>query len=124
MNIVSVTALIPGRPVAQPLAAVIIIWLARAARLRTRPSRRGGRVAEGGGLLNRYTVKSCIGGSNPPLSASIFILFNLTCYDTFGDTLNRRCWGQVNKEVNLTKRVITAQGSPFLPRRHHQPTAG
>ena len=32
--------------------------------------RRGGRVAEGGGLLNRYTVKSCIGGSNPPLSAT------------------------------------------------------
>jgi hypothetical protein len=27
-------------------------------------------VAEGGGLLNRYTVKSRIGGSNPPLSAS------------------------------------------------------
>ena len=27
-------------------------------------------MAEGGGLLNRYTVKSCIGGSNPPLSAS------------------------------------------------------
>ena len=26
-------------------------------------------MAEGGGLLNRYTVKSCIGGSNPPLSA-------------------------------------------------------
>ena len=36
----------------------------------TRLIRRGGRVAEGGGLLNRYTVKSCIGGSNPPLSAS------------------------------------------------------
>ena len=35
----------------------------------TRLTRRGGRVAEGGGLLNRYTVKSCIGGSNPPLSA-------------------------------------------------------
>src|SRR2546421_7004029 len=31
--------------------------------------RRDGRVAEGGGLLNRYTVKSRIGGSNPPLSA-------------------------------------------------------
>ena len=29
-------------------------------------------MAEGGGLLNRYTVKSCIGGSNPPLSASRF----------------------------------------------------
>src|SRR6188472_2990755 len=31
---------------------------------------RDGRVAEGGGLLNRYTVKSCIEGSNPSLSAS------------------------------------------------------
>ncbi len=31
---------------------------------------RDGRVAEGAGLLNRYTVKSRIGGSNPPLSAS------------------------------------------------------
>jgi hypothetical protein len=26
-------------------------------------------VAEGGGLLNRYRIKSSIGGSNPPLSA-------------------------------------------------------
>src|SRR5262245_47956073 len=33
------------------------------------PPRRGGREAEGGGLLNRYTAKSRIGGSNPPLSA-------------------------------------------------------
>src|SRR5512137_2789102 len=31
--------------------------------------RRDGRVAEGGGLLNRCTVKSRTGGSNPPLSA-------------------------------------------------------
>ena len=30
-------------------------------------------MAEGGGLLNRYTVKSCIGGSNPPLSARILL---------------------------------------------------
>jgi hypothetical protein len=30
-------------------------------------------VAEGGGLLNRYRAKSSIGGSNPPLSASIFL---------------------------------------------------
>ncbi len=29
-------------------------------------------MAEGGGLLNRYTVKSRIGGSNPPLSATFF----------------------------------------------------
>ncbi len=33
---------------------------------------RDGRVAEGGGLLNRYTVKSRIGGSNPPLSAIFY----------------------------------------------------
>src|SRR5882724_10350157 len=32
---------------------------------------RDGRVAEGGGLLNRCTVKSRTGGSNPPLSASL-----------------------------------------------------
>jgi hypothetical protein len=35
---------------------------------------RDGRVAEGAGLLNRYTAKSRIGGSNPPLSAtSVFV---------------------------------------------------
>ena len=34
--------------------------------------RRDGRVAEGAGLLNRYTVKSRIGGSNPPLSAIFY----------------------------------------------------
>ena len=32
---------------------------------------RGGRVAEGGGLLNRYTVQSRIKGSNPFLSATL-----------------------------------------------------
>ena len=32
-------------------------------------ARRDGRVAEGGGLLNRCRVKSSTGGSNPPLSA-------------------------------------------------------
>ena len=36
---------------------------------------RDGRVAEGDGLLNRYTVKSRIGGSNPPLSAIDFAGF-------------------------------------------------
>ena len=38
-------------------------------------------MAEGGGLLNRYRVKSSIGGSNPPLSARdypiSFKIFNL-----------------------------------------------
>ena len=33
---------------------------------------RDGRVAEGGGLLNRCTVKSRTGGSNPPLSAIFY----------------------------------------------------
>ena len=49
------------------LATDIIVLLAKRVPAH---SRRGGRVAEGGGLLNRYTVKSCIGGSNPPLSAT------------------------------------------------------
>ena len=34
-------------------------------------------MAEGGGLLNRYTVKSCIGGSNPPLSARLLNINHL-----------------------------------------------
>ncbi len=33
------------------------------------PIWRGGRVAEGGGLLNRDRVKSSVAGSTPPLSA-------------------------------------------------------
>src|SRR5580700_1796411 len=48
-----------------------------AAGLFTRLTRRGGRVAEGGGLLNRCTVKSCTGGSNPPLSARFFRINHL-----------------------------------------------
>ena len=32
-------------------------------------------MAEGGGLLNRCTVKSCTGGSNPPLSARPSCIF-------------------------------------------------
>src|SRR5438874_1758769 len=42
--------------------------------LPSKPARRDGRVAEGGGLLNRCTVKSRTGGSNPPLSARFFPL--------------------------------------------------
>ena len=41
-----------------------------------RPVRRDGREAEGGGLLNRYRVKSSIEGSNPSLSASLIIVIN------------------------------------------------
>jgi hypothetical protein len=35
--------------------------------------RRRGRVAEGGGLLNRYTLSRRIEGSNPSVSASLFV---------------------------------------------------
>ncbi len=42
--------------------------------------RRGGRVAEGDGLLNRYTGLTCIEGSNPSLSAiyyfRVIVLFS------------------------------------------------
>ena len=40
------------------------------------PRRRRGREAEGGGLLNRYTVKSRIEGSNPSVSAIIALYIN------------------------------------------------
>ena len=43
-------------------------------------------MAEGGGLLIRYTVKSCIGGSNPPLSARNFPFSNLAARETVTDT--------------------------------------
>ena len=49
-------------------------------------TRRDGREAEGGGLLNRYRVKSSIGGSNPPLSAISFRINNLQYGDTGHDT--------------------------------------
>jgi hypothetical protein len=41
--------------------------------------RRGGREAEGGGLLNRYTVESRIMGSNPILSANLASRDDGTC---------------------------------------------
>src|SRR5438552_6615371 len=46
-----------------------VLWLGHA-KLLARSTRRGGRVAEGGGLLNRYTVNSRIVGSNPIPSAT------------------------------------------------------
>ena len=51
------------------------------------PSRRRGREAEGGGLLNRYTVKSRIEGSNPSVSANYCVsyLILLTNY------INQEC---------------------------------
>jgi hypothetical protein len=53
--------------------------------IRADTTRRDGRVAEGGGLLNRCRVKSSTGGSNPPLSASesfSVIFSNLKSHDS------------------------------------------
>jgi hypothetical protein len=44
-------------------------------------ARRDGRVAEGARLESVYTLTG-IGGSNPSLSASFFVLLDLTCCDT------------------------------------------
>ena len=48
---------------------------------------RVGRVAEGGGLLNRYRVKNSIGGSNPPLSAILLESMIYGCGYTRGYTI-------------------------------------
>jgi Na+/proline symporter len=45
-------------------------------------------VAEGGGLLNRCTVKSRTGGSNPPLSASCLFGLSLTVQVAMGKDKN------------------------------------
>ena len=49
--------------------------------------RRGGREAEGGGLLNRYTGLRRIVGSNPILSANFLLL--PTCREISGKLKNR-----------------------------------
>src|SRR5580704_16547959 len=55
---------------------ICVRWNARNLGRDVLRQRRDGRVAEGAGLLNRYTVKSRIGGSNPPLSAISAIIHN------------------------------------------------
>jgi hypothetical protein len=69
----------PGQTLCRmSLPAAFILWKNVFAGTQRPPGRcvlqqrRDGRVAEGAGLLNRYTVKSRIGGSNPPLSAILF----------------------------------------------------
>jgi hypothetical protein len=47
-------------------------------------TRRRGREAEGGGLLNRYTVISRIRGSNPLVSATSFFNFSIAAGFTRG----------------------------------------
>ena len=63
-------------------------------------------MVDGSGLENRHTRKG-IGGSNPSLSASIFIIRQLRVGDTCTDTRIRRGHPMANREVNLTNRVQT-----------------
>ena len=60
-----------ARGVGRPRASLALRELTGQRRI-IKPSMswRRGREAEGGGLLNRYTVKSRIEGSNPSVSAS------------------------------------------------------
>ena len=59
----------PGGLIYEPA----LLGASRPRRNRVREERwRGGREAEGAGLLNQYTAQSCIEGSNPSLSASQF----------------------------------------------------
>ncbi len=51
--------------------------------------RRGGRVVEGGGLLNRYTVTSRIEGSNPSPSATLRLRLRVAGHPLWTDTRRR-----------------------------------
>src|SRR5207237_5092003 len=70
--------------------------------------RRDGRVAEGARLESVYTGNR-IGGSNPSLSAITFVIWSLRPGDTYTDT-NQGDHRMPNHQVNLTKRIQTAQG--------------
>ena len=59
-------------------------------------------MAEGGGLLNRCTVKSCTGGSNPPLSARFSKLLYLLLYSPhFNPT--EQAWSKI-KQLSRTAK--------------------
>jgi hypothetical protein len=86
-------------------------------------------VAEGGGLLNRYTVKSRIGGSNPPLSA-IFISIQFYRIKTtlssfvFRQTMCKICVSGSNRTLSRTAiqspvRQSRANVAIFLKGRKH-----
>src|SRR5262245_31842716 len=62
--------------------------------------RRRGRVAEGGGLLNRYTLQRRIEGSNPSVSARFTL--RIACLDPVG-------------EINPLGLLEPVQGAPNPP---------
>ena len=77
--------------------------------------RRVGRVAEGGGLLNRCRTKSSTGGSNPPLSASktnYFRMCNLAANNKPG--LAAKSGFRLSPE-NLCRERREAKPTPVYP---------
>ena len=73
-------------------------------------------MAEGGGLLNRYTVKSRIGGSNPPLSA-IFYKGNLGLTHDQAHATKARAAVNWPGCLGLSDTLRTVEGGNS---RHHQ----
>ena len=87
------------------------------------PSGRGGRVAEGGGLLNRYRVKSSIGGSNPPLSARQSAAFDslLGCSGSSRDSGRNSRYLSWNRTPEMHSSCHSSQNKvEFLRASHNQ----
>ena len=89
--------------------------------------RRGGRVAEGGGLLNRCTVKSCTGGSNPPLSATQSALQRILPaprlkIQKFG-AFRQVCLAKLDCR-DWIRRTHTSNWRPFSPQANRQSSFG
>ena len=71
--------------------------------------RRGGREAEGGGLLNRYTVISRIVGSNPIPSAKTLSIY-LIEFAIFGDAEIRPTY-EPTRVGRLTATIKSARSA-------------
>ena len=75
-------------------------------------------MAEGGGLLNRYTVKSRIGGSNPPLSAT-FIINDLQKQHSLGITLSHNKFKDIHHcslMLGAGQILVRISGKAYIPR--------
>ena len=70
-------------------------------------------MAEGGGLLNRCTVKSCTGGSNPPLSASF-------CRCAAKTALHSSAGAEQGRKTHLLRRLKTIAKNARARMRPHK----
>ena len=85
--------------------------------------RRVGRVAEGGGLLNRCRTKSSTGGSNPPLSASKTKHFRVCNLATSNKPdLAAKSGFRLSPE-NLCRERREAKHTPVYPSGERSPNA-